>query len=47
MQPKIESIDYANVINFKNVRLIFSSELGDGDFAVAPLEKIVKKRRHS
>lgn len=47
IQPKIESVDYANVINFKNVRLIFSSELGDGDFAVAPLEKIVKKRRHS
>ena len=25
IQPKIENIDYANVINFKNVRLIYSS----------------------
>ena len=26
IQPKIENIDYANVINFKNVRLIYSSD---------------------
>lgn len=44
IQPKIENIDYANVINFKNVRLIYNSELGNGDFSIAPLEKIVKKR---
>lgn len=29
IQPKIENIDYANVINFKNVRLIYQSFCGE------------------
>lgn len=29
MQPKIENIDYVNVINFKNIRLIYKSFCGE------------------
>ena len=41
IQPKIENIDYANVINFKNVRLIYSSR--DDNYPLMKLGRIIKK----
>lgn len=54
IQPKIENIDYANVINFKNVRLVYSEkdttyndpEAGKFGFNIYPilkLDRILKK----
>lgn len=47
IQPKIENIDYANVINFKNIRLIYSqknsiSNLLDG-YPIMAINKKIKK----
>lgn len=41
VQPKIENVDYANVINFKNIRLIYSSR--DEDYPNLTIGKIIKK----
>lgn len=48
IQPKIENIDYANVINFKNVRLIYSSNnyiqsSRVEPYPIAQINKIIKK----
>lgn len=46
IQPKIENIDYANVINFKNVRVYYSTiSTSDeqGEYAVLNLPKTLKK----
>lgn len=48
IQPKIENVDYANVINFKNVRVIYQSE-SDTDseniepYPIIQLNKKIKK----
>ena len=41
IQPTIENIDYANVINFKNVRLIYSSR--EEEYPNTTIGKIIKK----
>ena len=50
IQPKIENIDYANVINFKNVRLFYSTRslhdddvAEDGEFPLLNLPKKINK----
>ena len=50
IQPKIENIDYANVINFKNVRLFYSTSslhdddvAEDGEFPLLNLPKKINK----
>lgn len=48
IQPKIENVDYANVINFKNVRLIYQSFGGDAaemveTYPLTQIGKIIKK----
>lgn len=49
IQPKIENIDYANVINFKNVRLFYEAQTSlyqeqyNLDYPLLNLPKIVKK----
>lgn len=49
LQPTISNIDYANVINFKNVRLIYSSynrnysNTANSDYKIAEVNKIIKK----
>jgi len=49
IQPKIENIDYANVINFKNVRLYYHSKtsinntIDNTDYPLLNLPKTVKK----
>ena len=46
IQPKIENIDYANIINFKNVRLIYSSFAQSPESANYPIyfyNKSIKK----
>lgn len=54
INPTIENIDYSNIINFKNVRLIYSQDnnilnpdipYNDGDFPLLTMGKILKKRR--
>ncbi len=54
INPTIENIDYSNIINFKNVRLIYSQynnilnpdiPYNDGDFPLLTMGKILKKRR--
>ena len=47
IQPKIENVDYANVINFKNVRLIYQSFGGDAaemveTYPLTQIGKIIK-----
>lgn len=41
IQPKIENIDYANIINFKNVRLIYSTK--NTEYPIIKNKKVVKK----
>lgn len=41
--PAIENVDYANVINFKNVRLYYQSSGTDEDFPILNLPKTVNK----
>lgn len=47
LQPTIENIDYANVINFKNVRLIYSQSNIEADpisgYPIGPVGKKIKK----
>lgn len=47
IQPKIENIDYANVINFKNVRVYYRQhdmkDISRGDFPIIDLPKKLKK----
>lgn len=49
IQPKISNIDYANVINFKNVRLIYAQRNSSVDgtekdgYPIMAIEKIIKK----
>lgn len=49
IQPKIENVDYANVINFKNVRLFYEAQTSlyqeqyNLDYPLLNLPKIVKK----
>lgn len=48
IQPKIENIDYANVINFKNVRLIYQSFGGESaemteTYPFTQIGKVIKK----
>lgn len=41
IQPKIENVDYANIINFKNVRLVYSTETEK--FPILTTNKNIKK----
>ena len=48
IQPKIENIDYANVINFKNIRLIYHSFCGEAaemkeQYPFLAINKTIKK----
>lgn len=46
IQPKIENIDYANTINFKNVRVYYTSSVNEyntDDFPILNLPKKLKK----
>ena len=43
IQPKIENVDYANVINFKRVRLIYSSLSLEDEYPIMTTGKIIKK----
>lgn len=48
IQPKISNVDYANVINFKNVRLIYSQidssiECAEDGYSILAIEKTLKK----
>lgn len=48
MQPTIENVDYANIINFKNVRLIYSSNSDDNTdtqdkYPIMQFNKKIKK----
>lgn len=43
VKPTIENVDYANVINFKNVRLYYQSSGTDEDFPILNLPKTVNK----
>lgn len=43
INPTIENVDYANVINFKNVRLFYQSSGTDEDFPILNLPKTVNK----
>lgn len=46
LQPTIENIDYANVINFKNVRLIYSQENTEAEpdtgYPITTINKVVE-----
>ena len=43
LQPTIDDIDYANIINFKNVRLIYSTMVDITDYPVVVPNKTIKK----
>lgn len=47
IDPTIENVDYSNIINFKNVRLIYSQKNSDiydqGGFPIVNINKIIKK----
>ena len=43
IQPTIENVDYANIINFKNVRLIYGASVGTDEMLYYPIIKVEKK----
>ena len=43
LQPTIDDIDYANIINFKNVRLIYSTMVDITDYPIVEPNKTIKK----
>lgn len=43
LQPTISNIDYSNVINFKNVRLIYTVNEENNEFPIIESEKTIKK----
>lgn len=43
IQPTIDDIDYANIINFKNVRLIYSTMVDVTDYPVVKADGRIKK----
>lgn len=43
LQPTIDNVDYANIINFKNVRLIYSTMSDITDYPIVEANKIIKK----
>lgn len=42
IEPTIENTDYANVINFKNVRLIYAQRYGDTKYPIMAVNKNIK-----
>lgn len=43
LQPTISNIDYANIINFKNVRLVYSTLRESSEFPICEAGKVLKK----
>lgn len=43
LQPTINDVDYANIINFKNVRLIYSTMVDITDYPIVEANKTIKK----
>lgn len=43
LQPTISNIDYANIINFKNVRLVYSTQRDNFEYQIVPRNKVIKQ----
>jgi hypothetical protein len=43
LQPTISNIDYANIINFKNVRLVYSTTRDNFEYQIVSRSKVVKQ----
>lgn len=43
LQPTISNIDYANIINFKNIRLVYSTTRDNFEYQIVSRNKVVKQ----